>query len=135
MFFFEKKNQKTFAIWRPRPISICAACGLHACRGYRGRVIYGGCGKDIDMMRVRNAAILLALVAPGMAYGNCAREVHDITPKVRQIKDARARQRAQDYLNRAARELDENDEFECQTAVGAVQKILDTSPAAGKPSK
>ncbi len=72
--------------------------------------------------------LVMSLLAPGLAYGNCARDVHDITPKVEQIKDARARQRAEDYLRRAGRELDENDEFECQTAVGAAQKIVDANP-------
>ena len=72
--------------------------------------------------------ILLAgmLCAPFAAHANCAREVQDATPKVKQIKDDKARQRAEDYLQRAARELQENDEFECQSAVDAANKLANS---------
>jgi hypothetical protein len=50
--------------------------------------------------------------------------VQDAKQQVQQIKDARTRQKAEDYLQRAMRELDENDEFECQTAIGELQRLI-----------
>jgi hypothetical protein len=73
------------------------------------------------------AFLIAALCLPLAAHANCARDVRDVTPQVKQIKDERTRQKAEDYLQRAMRELDENDEFECQTAIGQVQKLIATT--------
>jgi len=81
------------------------------------------------MVREVCALFIIAICAPGLAYGNCARDVQDMAPKVQHIKDGQARQKAKDYLNRAKRELNENDEFECQTAIGAAQKLVDANSA------
>lgn len=62
------------------------------------------------------------------AHANCARDVQDEKPRVAQIKDAKARARAEDYLQRARRELDENEEFDCQTAIGVIDKIIKDQP-------
>ena len=64
------------------------------------------------------------LLLPAAAFANCARDVADMTPKVAQIKDAKTRARAENYLQRASRELQENDEFECQSAIGAIEKLM-----------
>jgi hypothetical protein len=68
--------------------------------------------------------LCVSLGLPIAAHANCARDVQDAKQQVQQIKDARTRQRAEDYLQRAMRELDENDEFECQTAIGELQKLI-----------
>jgi hypothetical protein len=78
---------------------------------------------------VRYAVALLWLAAPACAHANCARDVQDMTQKVKQISDKQKRLRAQDYLKRAHRELSENDEFECQSAISEINKLLDAKPA------
>ena len=80
------------------------------------------------MFRVATLTTLFSVVALGAAQANCARDVQDMKPRVAQIKDAKARERAQDYLQRAVRELDENEEFDCQSAIGVIEKILKDQP-------
>jgi hypothetical protein len=89
-------------------------------------MMYGACQKSAEVaVSVAKCVICVGLLTSQVAYANCARDVQDITPKVQTIKDQKTRLRAQDYLHRAQRELSENDEFECQTAVGVVQKLID----------
>lgn len=78
----------------------------------------------------------LPLMLPARAWSNCERDLSDVKSFVPQIKDDKSRERAAYYVVRAERELDEGDEFDCQSAVAAVTKLIAPAPPAspvGKP--
>ena len=74
-------------------------------------------------MAISTAALAMFALAIGVAHANCARDVADAKTKVEQIKDGKTREQAASYLQRAGRELDENDEFECESAIEAIDKL------------
>lgn len=76
------------------------------------------------MGRLCVIGLTVLLAWPTLAQANCERDLADVKAMLPQIKDDKARMRAHYYVVRADRELDEGDEFDCQSAVDAVTKLL-----------
>ncbi len=81
-------------------------------------------GGALRMPTTRLALILILSVLPISTRADCERDVQDLKPVVTHMQDHRIQRRAQDYLKRAVRELDEGDDFDCQTAVDAINKMM-----------
>ncbi len=77
---------------------------------------------------MRMAGVLALLLVP-MAYGpaaaDCESDLKVLAPRVQGISDPGTRRRADRYLIRALRELDEGDELDCQPAADAVRGFLE----------
>jgi hypothetical protein len=63
-------------------------------------------------------------LAFGAAHADCAGEVAALAPKVAAVQPAAHRVRIEGFLERARRELLENDETECGFAVQRVREAL-----------
>ena len=70
-------------------------------------------------------ALLLVAVTFGPASADCESDLKVLAPRVQGITDPGTRRRADRYLIRAFRELDEGDELDCQPAADAVHAFLD----------
>lgn len=70
-------------------------------------------------------ALLLAVLACKPAAADCESDLKILAPRVQGIADPGTRRRADRYLVRALRELDEGDELDCQPAVDAVREFLE----------
>ena len=71
------------------------------------------------------AGALLVLVASRPAVADCESDLKILAPRVQGIADPGTRRRADRYLVRALRELDEGDELDCQPAADAVREFLE----------
>jgi hypothetical protein len=69
--------------------------------------------------------VLLGLIACAQAHADCEQDIKELAPKVQTIDDPGTRRRAEKYLVRALRELDEGDELDCQPAADAVRAFLE----------
>ncbi len=80
----------------------------------------------------RGAAVLLALLVCGPAWADCEADLKLLAPRVQGIADPGTKRRAERYLIRALRELDEGDELDCQPAADAVRDFLQRAAAREK---
>jgi hypothetical protein len=71
--------------------------------------------------------LLFALTVSTLAYADCEDDLKVLAPRVQAISDPGTKRRAERYLIRALRELDEGDELDCQPAADAVRAFLEKS--------
>jgi len=79
---------------------------------------------------MRRRCIEFALVAafgcalPATARADCENDLKVLAPQVQGLTDAGEKRRAERYMLRALRELDEGDEMDCVPAAEAVRSFL-----------
>lgn len=70
-------------------------------------------------------ALLVVLLSCRPAAADCESDLKVLVPRAQGISDPGTRRRADRYLVRALRELDEGDELDCQPAADAVRAFLE----------
>jgi hypothetical protein len=75
-------------------------------------------------MRLTLVLALLVAAAATPARADCEADIQVLVPQVQALDDPGTRRRAERYLVRALRELDEGDELDCQPAADAVKEFL-----------